>query len=100
MKKLISIVLSLCMLFSCVAYAQSGITAHIKVDTQGENVVDYTVSVAEDEDGCIQITANGTADGETQDIFLQNDGHFIPDIPADRTVCERVVDFLLRINVG
>ena len=71
MKKLISIVLSLCMLFSCVAYAQSGITAHIKVDTQGENVVDYTVSVAEDEDGCIQITANGTADGETQDIFLQ-----------------------------
>ena len=71
MKKVLALVLSLCMLLSCVAFAENGVSGHVKVDVQGETQVDYSFSVAQDEDGCYQLSANGTAAGNAQDIFLQ-----------------------------
>ena len=67
MKKVLALVLSLCMLLSCAAYAESGITGQLKVDVQGQTQADYTFSLAQDEDGCLQLSLNGNG----TDVFAQ-----------------------------
>ena len=70
MKKILALVLSLCMLLSCTAFAE-GISGRIKIDVQGQTQVEGSFTVAQDEDGCIQLSVDGTAGIDTLNTFVQ-----------------------------
>ena len=70
MKKVLSLLLCLCMLLSCAAFAD-GYKAHVTLNVQGKSQADINVTLAEDNDGCYQLSVNGIADGEPLDLLLQ-----------------------------
>ena len=70
MKKLISVLLSLCMLLSCAAFAE-GFQAHVTVSEMGKTQYDITASLQTDEDGCIQVSIDGLAEDDPISAFIQ-----------------------------
>ncbi len=71
MKKILAVLLCLCMFVGCAFAEPAGYQAHVTVNYQGENLADVIAQIAQDEDGCAQLSFNGTIDGEAQNVFLQ-----------------------------
>ena len=59
MKKILAVVLSLCMLFGCVGFAANGGRIHTTVTYQGQSLADLLAEFGYDTDGCTQLSLSG-----------------------------------------
>ena len=71
MKKVLAVVLSLCMLFGCVGFAKNGGKIHTTVTWQGQTLADLLAEFGYDTDGCEQLSLSGQVQQQMLDLFLQ-----------------------------
>ena len=71
MKKILAVVLSLCMLFGCVGFAANGGRIHTTVTYQGQSLADLLAEFGYDTDGCTQLSLSGQVQQQMLDLFFQ-----------------------------
>ncbi len=71
MKKLLAVLLSLCLLIGCIGFAENGAKLHGTVTVQGQTLADVLAQFGLDEDGCYVFDVDGSVQGQVIDFLLQ-----------------------------
>ena len=71
MKKLLAVLLSLCLLIGCIGFAENGAKLHGTVTVQGQTLADVLAQFGMDEDGCYVLDLDGSVQGQMIDFLLQ-----------------------------